>query len=150
MNYASPDLTQHPPRSPRVRLGGFAILPRTLDKCRATLAGKNGEYHYNCPLDQRFLAFAGVDAEALKAQVAKGLSDAEILNWIRSSAKHQRNDAEIAHWSAFAEQAVPADNETREFFSGIAAAAKADKRGDIRTWFDVLDVDDFATFGGKA
>ncbi len=38
------DLTQRPPRSPRVRLGGYAILPRLLDKCRALLAGKVGEY----------------------------------------------------------------------------------------------------------
>jgi Domain of unknown function (DUF5069) len=149
MNYSSPDLTQHPPRSPRVRLGGFAILPRSLDKCRATIAGKHGEYHYACPLDQRFFGFAGIDGEALKAQVAKGLSDAEILAWIKSSAKHQRNDAEIAQWSAFAEQAVPYDNESREFFSGLATAAKVDKRGDIRGWFDVLDADDFASFGGN-
>jgi hypothetical protein len=35
-----------------VRLGGFALLPRMLDKCRATIAGKQGEYHYNCPNDQ--------------------------------------------------------------------------------------------------
>ena len=32
----APDLTQRPPRSPRVRLGGFVILPRMLDKGRAT------------------------------------------------------------------------------------------------------------------
>ena len=34
------DLTQRPPRSPRVRLGGYAILARCLDKGRATLAGE--------------------------------------------------------------------------------------------------------------
>ena len=34
------DLTQHPPRSPRVRLGGLVILPRMIDKARATKAGK--------------------------------------------------------------------------------------------------------------
>jgi hypothetical protein len=28
----------------RARLGGFVLLPRILDKGRATLAGKNGEY----------------------------------------------------------------------------------------------------------
>ena len=50
----SPDLTKQPPRSPRVRLGGYVILPRMLDKGRATVAGKNGEYHYACPLDRRF------------------------------------------------------------------------------------------------
>ena len=28
---AAPNLTQRPPRSPRVRLGGYAMLPRILD-----------------------------------------------------------------------------------------------------------------------
>jgi Domain of unknown function (DUF5069) len=69
---AAPDLTQRPPRSPRQRLGGYALLPRMLDKGRATLAGTNGEYHYACPNDQRFLEFAGVDPEALKAELATG------------------------------------------------------------------------------
>ena len=67
MAYDPYDLTQHPPRSPRVRLGGLAILPRMLDKCRATLAGKNGDYTYNCSLDKNVLDFLGVDAEALVA-----------------------------------------------------------------------------------
>src|SRR5262245_29379132 len=64
------DLTQRPPRSPRVRLGGYAILARCLDKGRAMLAGKNGEYHYACPLDQNWFRFAGIDAAALKKQLA--------------------------------------------------------------------------------
>ena len=38
MSLHTPDLTQFPPRSPRVRLGGYAILPRMLDKGRATVA----------------------------------------------------------------------------------------------------------------
>ena len=50
------DLTQRPPRSPRM-----------LDKSRATLAGKNGEYHYNCPLDQHLLNFIGMDPKKLLA-----------------------------------------------------------------------------------
>lgn len=149
MNYTSPDLTQHPPRSVRARLGGYAVLPRALDKCRATLAGKNGEYHYACPTDQRFFDFVGIDAEALKAEVKKGLGDAELLAWINSKAKTPRSEWEIAQWSAFMEQRVPADNETREFFNGLVANAKADKREDIRGWFEMLDVDDYVSFGGK-
>src|SRR5436190_2385446 len=50
INYSAPDLTQHPPRSVRVRLGGYTHLPRLLDKARAVVHGKNGPYHYNCPL----------------------------------------------------------------------------------------------------
>jgi fibro-slime domain-containing protein len=55
------NLTQRPPRSARVRLGGYVILARLLDKCRAELQGASGEYHYNCPLDQRFFKFTGDD-----------------------------------------------------------------------------------------
>ena len=40
----APNLTQRPPRSPRVRLGGYTILPRLLDKARAVIAGTAGEY----------------------------------------------------------------------------------------------------------
>src|SRR5258706_14382301 len=90
------DLTQRPPRSPRVRLGGYAILPRMLDKGRATIAGKNGEYHYACPLDQRFLEFTGINSDSLKEQLAAGKGDWEILAWIQKHAKHKRTDPEIA------------------------------------------------------
>ena len=145
----APDLTQRPPRSPRVRLGGFAILPRMLDKGRALLAGKNGEYHYACPSDQRFLDFVGIDPEALKKQLASGVGDGEILDWIQKNAKTKRSDPEIAAWSAYCEQRVPSDPESREFFHGIHAKV-APKREDIGTWFDLLDVDDYVSFGGKA
>ena len=37
-HFGAPDLTQRPPRSPRSRLGGYSLLPRMLDKGRATLA----------------------------------------------------------------------------------------------------------------
>jgi len=149
MNYASPDLTQQPPRSPRVRLGGYVILARSLDKCRATLAGRHGEYHYACPTDQRFFEFAGIDPEALKVEVKKGLGDTEILAWVNTHARNKRSEWEIASWSEFQEQRVPADNESREFFSGLMVDAKAAHREDIRGWFDLLDVDDYVTFGGK-
>ena len=62
---AAPDLTQRPPRSPRSRLGGYALLPRMLDKGRATLAKKNGEYNYNCATDQHLVRFPGFDPKAL-------------------------------------------------------------------------------------
>jgi len=144
----APDLTQRPPRSPRVRLGGYVILPRMLDKGRATVAGKQGEYHYDCPTDRRFLEFVGINAQALKKQLAAGKSDTEILAWIRKNAKHRRTDAEIASWSAHSEQRVPADPDSREYFDGIHKKV-APKREDIATWFDLLDMDDYASFGGK-
>ena len=74
------DLTKRPPRSPRSRLGGYALLPRMLDKGRAKIAGTSGEYHYNCPLDQRILNFLGLDADALREQLATGKGAARFCN----------------------------------------------------------------------
>ncbi|MFO1515283.1 MAG: DUF5069 domain-containing protein, partial [Verrucomicrobiota bacterium] len=114
----APDLTQRAPRSPRVRLGGYALLPRMLDKCRATLIGKNGDYHYNCPLDQHIINFLGIDAEALKAEVATGKGDGEILEWINANAKNKREAWEIAAWSTFQDNRGPdSDADTLGYFA---------------------------------
>jgi len=147
MSLHTPDLTKFPPRSPRVRLGGYAILPRCLDKGRATLAGKNGEYHYACPLDQDFLEFAGIDPDELKQQLNK--SDSEVLEWINAHARHKHTAQEIAAWSAYQELSAPDNPESREHFNEIHKNA-GPKRMDIVSWFDVLDLDDYVSFGGKA
>jgi hypothetical protein len=144
----NPDLTLHPPRSARVRLGGYAILPRMLDKGRAAIAGKNGEYKFACPLDQRLLEFAGVDPGALRTQLAAGKSDGEILEWFTANSATKPSPAEIAAWSALQEQRVPTDPESRKFFNDIHASV-APKRTDIATWFDLLDLDDYVSFGGQ-
>lgn len=150
MSTPSLDLTQRPPRSPRVRLGGYVILPRMLDKGRAALVGKNGEYHYNCPLDQHFLKFAGIDPDALKAELATGKGDGEILEWVQASSKTQRSAWEIEAWSTFHERRGPdSDIETFEYFLNYLKKFGT-TREDIKSWFDVLDVDDHVSFGGKA
>jgi hypothetical protein len=144
------NLTQRPPRSLRLRLGGYVLLPRLLDKCRASLAGSPGEYHYNCPLDQNFFNFTGIDHEALKAEVAKGLGDGEILEWIKSNAKSQRTPWEIQQWSDYQQNRAPdSDEETIGFFLGMLGKLSK-TREDIKTWADLLDLDDHVTFGGKA
>jgi len=130
-----------------VRIGGYVILARCLDKGRALLAGKPGEYHYACPLDMGFLDFVGINPEALKKELTK--SDGEVLQWINAHAKHKRTLPEILAWSAYQENRAPDNPDSREYFNGMHKAA-APKRTDITSWFDVLDVDDFVTFGGKA
>ena len=147
---SAPDLTKRPPRSGRCRLGGYAILPRMLDKGRAEIAGTNGEYHFNCPLDQHILNFLGLDAAALREQLAAGKGDGEILEWINANAKHKRSPWEIEQWSDFQQRRGPdSDEETLGYFAG--AVGKFSKtREDIKTWADLLDLDDFVSFGGKA
>ena len=144
------NLTQRPPRSPRTRLGGYVILPRMLDKCRAEIAGTTGEYHFNCPLDQHILNFIGIDAESLKTEVSKGLGDGEILEWINANAKNKRSLWEIAQWSDYMDHRGPdSDAETLGFFADYVGKLTK-TRDDIRSWSDLLDLDDYVSFGGKA
>ena len=149
-NPSFPDLTKRPPRSPRARLGGYVILPRMLDKGRAEIAGKNGEYHYNCPLDQHFVSFTGIDPEAMRDQLAAGKGDGEILVWVNETAQHKRTPWEIEEWSEYMQRRGPdSDAETRAFF-GEMLSKLSDTREDIKTWGDLLDLDDYVSFGGKA
>jgi hypothetical protein len=146
LNLSSPDLTQHPPRSPRVRLGGYAHLPRLLDKARATLSSKNGEYRYNCPLDRHFFDFTGIDPEALLAELKLGRSDSEMLAWVRASTK--RLASEIAAWSSWIASNGPGGSPGHEWFAEAIKAGAAD-RDDLRGFFDLLDMDDYVSFGGR-
>ena len=147
---AHTDLTQRPPRSMRSRLGGFVLLPRILDKGRAKLAGKNGEYNYNSPTDQHLVRFLGLDLEALLNELATGKADGEILEWVQAHAKTPRDPWEIEAWSAYMEKRGP--DSDAETLSGFAeyVGQHSKTREDIKTWFDALDLDDFVSFGGKA
>ncbi len=148
VNYQAPDLTRHPPRSPRTRLGGFVHLPRMIDKARAFAAGTLGDFHYPCPFDQRLLGFVGLDADAFLAQVKAGKSDSELLAFVLANAKPQRHPSEIVAWSRWMEEWTPSVPDKRAFFNDVHAK-NAPHRDDIATWFDWLELDDFVTFGGK-
>ena len=149
-NISAPDLTKRPPRSPRCRLGGYAILPRLLDKGRADIAGLNGEFNFNAPLDQHIINFLGLDIVALREQLAAGKGDGEILEWINANAKHKRAPWEIEQWSEFHEHRGPdSDAETLAFFADYVGKFSK-TREDIKTYFDVVDLDDHVLFGGKA
>jgi len=86
------------PRSPRETLSGYALAARALDKCRAALVGWQGDYLSNCPLDQRWLRFAGIDYEAFRGFVATGATDVEVAKWIGEHAK-KRPQGEIDAWN---------------------------------------------------
>lgn len=145
----APDLTKRAPRSMRARLGGFVLLPRMLDKGRAEIAGTNGEYHYNCPLDRHFLEYVGVDAAELRRQLEAGLGDGEILQWIKVNSVHKRTAVEAAQWSAFEESRGPSTVEQRDWFQELHRQI-GPARDDVCTWAELLDLDDYVTFGGKA
>src|SRR6266436_6472827 len=135
-NILPADLTQRPPRSFRVRLGNYVILARMLDKGRATLAKKNGEYNYNSGTDQHLVRFLGFDPEALLEELASGKGDGEILEWVLTNAKTPRTPWEIQTWSAYFDNRGP--DSDAETLSGFAeyVGQHSKTREDIKTWFD--------------
>jgi uncharacterized protein DUF5069 len=95
----APDLRTMAPRSPRAPLGAYGVLAaRMLDKCRAELAGKAGDYHFNCPMDQIFFRFTKIDPSELKEFVATGASDEDVALWIERNSKVQ-DPAKITNWA---------------------------------------------------
>lgn len=144
------DLKQAAPRSARIRLGGYMLLPRLIDKCRADIAGTIGDYHTNCMLDQEFLLFVGIDYDALREQIERGAGDHAILDWTTANQSQPRSPWEIVRWNEYQESRAPAHHtDLSDYFLGVVASH--DKtRGDIRSWPDLLDFDDYCSFGGIA
>lgn len=87
------DLTRGFPRSPKEKLGGLVWLPRLIDKAKAALAGKLGDYRYNCPMDERFFAFLGLRADEFLAAVRDRDGDAAVLEWVQERAGPLRRES---------------------------------------------------------
>ncbi|HNA26178.1 MAG TPA: DUF5069 domain-containing protein [Nitrospira sp.] len=91
-------------RSPRERLGGYVILPRLIDKVRLHAQGLLPEPYVpfllrpGLPLDGRFLAFTGLQPEALRQAVLSNQDDQAILAWVTATALLHTSQ-EIEAWS---------------------------------------------------
>jgi hypothetical protein len=137
------DLNKVAPRSPRVRMGGYAILGRTIDKCRALVGGNIGEYHFDCPLDNMLFGFKGVKGPDFKAEIEKGASDREMAQWLDAHGEQQSPD-DVQSWSDEVEKATMMDNpEKRDFF--IEECEKLGLDPEKTSLFDWLEADDKAS-----
>jgi len=138
------DLTKEAPTSPRVRVGGYAILARMADKGRADIAGTIGEYHFDCPVDNYLFGFKGVTGADVKKLLAAGASDQEIAAWLDANGI-PKTEAEKQAWSDSVEAARPYDHpEKKEWFIGVCAEVGIDPA--TSTLFDYLEVDDKECF----
>ena len=92
------DLTKQAPHSPRERIAGFAIASRAVDKCRASLAGTLGEYHYDCPLDNLLFSFKGINGEQFKTAVQSAKNYEDVGIWLQANGT-TKTPVEIKAWS---------------------------------------------------
>jgi hypothetical protein len=142
------DLTKEAPRSPRVRVGGYAILGRTIDKCRAFVAGNIGEYHFDCPLDNTLFRFKGVKGDDFRAQIEQGAGDQEIVEWL-NQAGEEKTPEEIKRWADEVEASSLYNHpEKQEFFGEEVKRLGLDP--EKTTTFEWLEVDDKVSHAKQA
>jgi hypothetical protein len=101
-------------------MNGYVHLARMIDKCRAVLAGTEGEYIYPCPMDDRLMEFAGITADQFTVSVKASPSDEAVANWFTRTAQAHA-PAELDAWNRMmltADRAVPR-NERTSTNSGI-------------------------------
>ena len=147
INTPGKDLTKEPPRSPRPRLGGYVILARTIDKCRALASGNIGAYDFDCPLDNMLFSFKAITAEQFKSQIEKGATDSDMVDWLDAHGA-QKTLEEVKVWSDSIENIRPYDEgeprhqlapSRRWFVEHITPLGIDPKSSSL---FDFLDADD--------
>jgi hypothetical protein len=140
----SKNLTLEPPRSPQIRIGGYALLARMADKGRAKLNGTGGDYHFDCPVDNLLFSFKGVTGAEVEPLLAAGASDVEIASWLD---KHgtSRTAAEVKAWSDSVAATLPYHQPgQRDWFNG--ECVRLGLKPENTTLFDYLEADDRASF----
>ncbi|HJU05464.1 MAG TPA: DUF5069 domain-containing protein [Nitrospiraceae bacterium] len=133
------DLRTRYPRSLKEKLAGHVHLGRMIDKCRAVLAGTQGEYIFPCSLDHKLLDFSRLTPEQFLQAVKVG-TDHEVTSWfVRMAAPH--SGPEIDAWNKMMLEAGPDTEEKWAYFNKTRNAI-ASNRTDISTWADLLDFEE--------
>jgi len=138
------DLSEQAPHSPRERLGGFAIACRAVDKCRASLAGTLGDYHYDCPLDKQLFSFKGITGDQFTAAVKAAKNYDEVGTWLLNHGT-EKTPPEIEDWSDDQEgNSLMKKPEKRAYF--IEDCHRLGLDPNKTTTFDWLEADDRFSF----
>jgi len=140
------DLRAQPPRSPYAELDGLMLLPRTIDKLRASLPGGNtGDYYINGVIkgiSGYLLERLGITEEELRDTVARAADEEEVAAWLRT-----RSDA--SQYPAINEtlrRIRPKHAEDPAVFAEIYAETLA-KNPHLERIVDIVEADDLRIFG---
>ncbi len=123
-----------------MKLEGYVHLARMIDKCRAVLAGTEGEYIYPCPMDERLMTFAGITADQFTAAVKGSSTDEGVIEWFRGAAKPHA-PAELEEWNRMMLNRGPSTPEKQEYFNKLRDAVDP-LRTDLTVWSDLQDLEE--------
>jgi hypothetical protein len=128
------------PRSMKVKIAGHVHVARMIDKCRAVLAGTEGEYIYPCPMDERLLEFTGLTSDQFTAAVKANPTDERVASWFQQVAK-PHSAAELEEWNRKLLTRGPSSPESTVKFNQYLAAIDP-SRTDITAWSDLQDLEE--------
>lgn len=124
----------------KTRLAGYVHLARMIDKCRAVLAGTEGEYIYPCPMDDRLLEFTGITADQFTAAVKAHPTDDGVAEWLRRTAT-PHDTVELETWNNRLLERGPSSPESAAKFNRYRDAVDP-SRTDITAWSDLQDLEE--------
>jgi len=122
------------------KLAGYVHLARMIDKCRAVLAGREGEYIYPCPMDERLLEFSRITSDQFTAAVKVNTTDEGVLAWFAKKATAHQPD-ELEEWNQQLLARGPSSPESAVKFKKYLDAIDP-SRTDITTWSDLQDLEE--------
>jgi Domain of unknown function (DUF5069) len=133
------DLTKDFPRSPREQLDGMRLLPRAIDKARAQLEGKLGNYtYYGCRFNLRLFNTLGVTEDEFLDAVRSASGDDAVLEWIREYVRPEPDKVEkMNDWVL---HNPPTDNEREEFLNELEKVDPGN--GSVATWTQLVDLEE--------
>ena len=134
------DLRKDFPRSMRVKMEGYVHLARMIDKCRAALAGTEGEYIYPCPMDDRLMEFSGITDKEFTATVKANPTDEGVAQWFKKASK-PHSPAELNEWNEMMLKRGPSTPDKQKYFNKLRDAV-APSRTDLTAWSDLQDLEE--------
>ena len=135
------DLVNGIPRSPYESMHGIVFLPRAIDKVRAEIAGRLGDYISRTFFSGILLEFLGIEPQDFVDAVAARASDEEVWAWIKARMR-PRSATEIMAFNRRMMTITPQDDATRERYWQFMADIGQSHRTDLSRQFDRLDLDE--------
>lgn len=134
------DLTKDFPRSPREQLEGMMILPRAIDKARAQLEGKLGQYiYFGCPLNRRLFNTLGITEDEFLETVRTSENDNAVVEWVQDFVRPEREKIDAMNRSLLND--MPHTPEEKKHFED--ELDEVDPGNDkVKTWPDLIDLEE--------
>jgi len=135
------DLTTSYPRSVRDDSLGVVQLARAVDKGIATANGLQGEYNYDCPMDNGVFGFLGIDGKKLLDVIKNAQSESEVEAYLKPFVEKKTTQERQAFNTEFLSHGPDPGSDAEKYFLDLRNQAAPD-RADVTKWADLLDLDE--------